>query len=427
MYERTVLSNGLRLLVSPMPHAYSVSIGSFIGTGSRYEDDVHAGVSHFIEHMLFKGTEKWPTARALSEAIEGVGGVSNAGTGRDSTAYWMKVVRHHMPVAIDVLVDMLRKSTFVPEEIERERQVIAEEIKMYLDNPEDLAQQAITTLQWPDNPAGRDIAGTLASVANLTRDQIIQFMNEHYGPTNTVFAIAGNVTLPEIVDYLEADLGDWQGGARQSYIPIQSDQVAPRVHTIFRQTEQGNLYMTVPSLPRNDPERFILGLLNAVLGEGTSSRLFQEIREKHGLAYNVESYIETLNETGVIGAYAGVDPERIDQAIRAILDEWDRSKQELIPPAELDRAREYVKGRMLLRMEDTSVVADWYGHQELLQTNEVMDVEEVIARMDEITAEDVRAMAQRLFVPEKTNLAVVGPFGAPNAPDTERFRKLLTA
>jgi predicted Zn-dependent peptidase len=425
MFERTVLSNGLRLLVAPMPHIHSVSIGFFIGTGSRYEDDARAGVSHFIEHMLFKGTEKWPTARALAEAIEGIGGIINAGTGRDLTNYWVKVARPHMQVATDVLVEMLRKSTFVPEEIEKERQVIAEEIKMSLDNPDELAQLAISELQWPGNPAGRDVAGTRESVAGLTREQIIQYLGEHYGPTNTVLAIAGNVTLQEVSARFEADFGDWQGGSRQDYLPVTSAQREPRVRTLYRPTEQGNLCMAVPSLPRNDPERFILRLLNAVLGEGMSSRLFQEIREKRGLAYSVESYIETLEETGVIGAYAGVDPERIDQAIQAILDEWKRTTQELIPQDELNRAREFAKGRLLLRMEDTFAVAAWNGQQELLQP-EVMSVEEVIADLDAVTPQQVQAMAQRLFVPEKINLAVVGPFGAQDAPETERFRQILT-
>jgi predicted Zn-dependent peptidase len=249
-------------------------------------------------------------------------------------------------------------------------------------------------------------------------------MSEHYGPTNTVLAIAGNVTLQEIFDRFQSDFGDWQGGSRRSYVPVSSDQGEPRVRTLYRPTEQGNLCMCVPSLARNDPQRFVLRLLNAVLGEGMSSRLFQEIREKRGLAYSVESYIETLDETGVIGAYAGVDPERIDQAIRAILDEWERAKQELVPQDELNRAREFAKGRLLLRMEDTFAVAAWNGQQELLQ-GEVMSVEDVIAEMDVVTPEQVQAMAQRVFAPEKINLAIVGPFGAQDAPETERFRQIL--
>jgi predicted Zn-dependent peptidase len=424
MLERTVLSNGLRLLVSPMPQTHSVSLGIFIGTGSRYEEDAIAGASHFIEHMLFKGTRKWPTAKDLAVTIEGIGGIINAGTAREMTNYWVKVAQPHFPVAMDVLADMLRQPLFAEEEIEKERQVIIEEIKMTLDTPDELVQLVISELQWPNNPIGRDIAGTRESVGSLTRERILRYMDEHYGPGNTVLAIAGNVTLEGILGMVEDHFDDWRGGSRHSYLPFDSVQDGPRVNTVYRPTEQANVCMSVPALARNDPDRFVLRLLNAVLGEGMSSRLFQEIREKRGLAYNVESYIETLDETGVIGAYAGVDPGRVDQALQAILDEWSRIQQEPVLEDELNKAREFVKGRLLLRMEDTFAVAAWNGQQELLQ-NEVMTVEEVIAALDAVTPAQIQALAGKLFAQTKVNLGIVGPFGSEENSDRDRFRQLL--
>lgn len=425
MYERTVLSNGLRVLVAPMPQTHSVSIGFFIGTGSRYETDEAAGASHFIEHMMFKGTRKRPTAGELAEAIEGVGGISNAGTGREMTDFWVKVARNHFPVALDVLVDMLRESVFDAGDIERERQVIIEEIKMTFDAPDELVTLAISELQWPGNPAGRDIAGTRESVACMSRDQLVEYVARHYGPSNTILSIAGNVSLQGVMDAVRDHLSDWQGGARQTFQPIDGrDRNGPSVQTIFRSTEQANVCLSVPAFARNDPRRFPLRMLNGILGEGMSSRLFQEIREKQALAYSVGSYIETLDETGVIGVYAGVDPEQTVRMIGTVLKEWDRICQEPVTSEELDRAREFHKGRMLLSLEDTMTVASWNGRQELLQ-GDVMSPEAYLAAMDAVTVEEVQSIAQQLLDPSKVSLAIVGPFGTEDAPDSNRFRRLL--
>ena len=426
MFERIVLPNGLRLLVCPMPHTYSVSVGFFLGTGSRFEAEPIGGASHFIEHMLFKGTERFPTANDIAITIEGIGGMFNASTGREVTNYWVKVARPHFKTALDVLVDMLRHSRFVQEEIEKERQVIIEEINMTLDVPEDLVQLAISALQWPDNPIGRDVAGTKESVGAMSRSTLLDYMAAHYGPTNTVLAITGNITVADSLSVVQAYLGDWQGGSRQAYVPHADSQTEPRVKVIYRPTEQANLCLSLPGLSRKEPERFVLRLINAILGEGMSSRLFQEIREKQALAYAVESYLEVLDETGALGAYAGVEPDKTDRTIQAILAEWDRLRQQPVSQSELDKTREFVKGRILLRMEDTYAVTVWNGEQELLQS-QVMSVEEVIAVLDAITPADILALAQRIFDPSKINLAIVGPFGSLEAPETDRFRRLLAS
>lgn len=424
MFERTVLDNGLRVLVSPMPHTHSVSVGVFIGTGSRFEDDAIGGASHFIEHMLFKGTKRRPTAQDLATTIEGIGGVFNAGTGREMTNYWVKVAAPHFKTAVDVLTDMLRDSLFLDEEIQREKRVISEEIKMSQDTPEDLVQLVSNALQWPDNPLGRDVAGTVESVNSLKRDDLLQHLTGHYGPDNTVVSVAGAIDVSEVMETVGAYLGDWHGNVQQDYRPFQDAQTAPRVSVVYRPIQQMNLCLSVPSLPRDHPERFVLRLLNTILGEGMSSRLFQEIREKRGLAYQVESYIEAFYETGVMGVYAGVDPQHADQAIQAIIGEWNRMQEKASTEEELVKAREFVKGRLLLRMEDTFAVAAWNGQQELLQP-EVLSVEEVIEALDAVTPAQIQSLAQRLFLPSKMNLAIVGPFGSPENPEVDRFRNLL--
>jgi predicted Zn-dependent peptidase len=419
MYQKTTLDNGLRILTSPMPHTRSVSIGFFIGAGSRYESDEQGGVSHFIEHMLFKGTEKRPVARDIAVAIEGIGGIFNAATGRESSLYWIKVAQPHLDIAIDVLVDMLRHSKFDPAELERERRVIIEEINLTLDTPASLVHLLINDLIWPNHPLGRDVAGSKESLSALDRKGLLAYLNRHYQPSNTVVSVAGNVEHEAVVGGMAAFLGDWAVSDPPSYRPVEDNQTDVRLRIHRKDTEQAHLCLSVPGIPRDHPDRFKLRMLNTVLGEGMSSRLFTEIREKHGLAYSIYSYLSAMHDTGAVGVYAGVDPRRIEDAIRAILGEWDRLRQESVPADELVKAKEFVKGRLLLQMEDSFSVAAWVGRQEVLSP-EVLTVDEVVQAVEAVTAADVQQVAQDLFLGEKLNLAVVGPFQ-----DGEGFRGLL--
>lgn len=419
MYRKTVLDNGLRILTSAMPHTRSVSIGFFVGVGSRYELDEQGGVSHFIEHMLFKGTAKRPTAREIAVAIEGIGGVFNASTGREASLYWAKVAQPHLDIAIDVLVDMLRRAKFEPEEINRERRVIIEEINLTLDMPDSLVHLLINELVWPNHPLGRDVAGTKESLGTLDREGLLTYLKCHYQPSNTVVSVAGNVEHEAVVGKIGAFLGDWAMGEVASYRPAEDNQAEPRLRIHYRETEQAQLCLSVPGIPRDHPDRFKLRLLNTVLGEGMSSRLFTEIREKRGLAYSVNSYVSAMHDTGAVGVYAGVDPRRIEDAIKAILAEWDRLRQESVPADELAKAKEFVKGRLLLQMEDSFSVAAWFGRQEVLSP-EVLTVNEVIEAIDAVTVTDIQRVAQGLFLGERLNLAVVGPFE-----DGKGFRELL--
>ena len=420
MYRRTVLDNGLRILTSTLPHTHWVSIAVFIGTGSRYESDEQSGASHFIEHILFKGTAKHPTAREIAIAIERIGGIFNASVGQEESTYWAKVAQPHLDTALDVLADMLRHARFDPVEIDKERDVITKEINLTLDTPSDLVHLLNNQLVWPDHPLGRDVAGTEDSIASLGRDKLLDYMNSHYLPNNTVISVAGNVEHEAVVDQIAARLGDWASGEIVSYQPAQDGQSEPRVRVHSQNTRQAYLCLSVPGLPRDHPDRLNLRLLNAVLGEGMSPRLFTSIREKRGLAYNVDSYISALYDTGVVGAYAGVDPEDIEDAIEAILQEWDELRREEIPSEELARAKDFTQGQLLLFTEDSLNVALWFGSQEIL-FSEVLTHEEVIEAIEAITAADIQRVAQTLFREEKLNLAVVGPFNG-----QESFRELLT-
>jgi len=390
-----------------MPHTYSICIGIFVGTGSRYERDSEAGVSHFIEHLSFKGTKQRATSREISEAIEGVGGMLNGGTDKELTIYWCKVARPHFPLAIDVLTDMLAHSIFDPKEIEKERQVIIEEIKMTLDSPQQRANMLLDELMWPNQPLGRDVAGSKETVASLTRQDILEYQAQRYLANNAVISIAGDITHEEAVESLGNSLSSWHRGTPQVYSPADTDQEQPRLRIEHRDTEQAHLCLAVPGLSITHPDRFVLDLLSVILGEGMSSRLFLEIREKQGLAYAINSYADHFLDTGSLGVYAGVEPECLPATIKAILNELNKLK-EGIPLHELAKARELCKGRLLLRMEDTRSVVGWLGGQELLSGG-ILSIDEVISIIDSIQADDLASIAQSLLTGEKLNLTVVGP------------------
>ena len=419
MYQRTVLDNGLRILTSTMPHTHSVSITVFIGTGSRYESAEQSGASHFIEHMVFKGTAKRPTAKDIAITIERIGGFFDASVGQEESTFWARITQPHLDTALDVMADMLRHARFDPAEIDKERGVIAREINLTLDTPSDLVHLLNNQLVWPDHPLGRDVAGTEESIASLNRDGLLAYKNNHYLPNNTVVSIAGNVEHEAVVSQIAACLGDWARGKVASYQPARNDQSEPRVRVHNQDTRQSYLCLSVPGLPRDHPDRLNLRLLNTVLGEGMSSRLFSGIREKRGLAYNVDSYISALYDTGVIGVDAGVDPGYIGAAIEAILAEWDELRQEEIPSEELTRAKDFIKRQWLLFTEESLSVALWFGSQEIL-FSEVLTYEEAIEAIKAITTADIHRVAQTLFREEKLNLAVVGPSNG-----QEGFRELL--
>jgi predicted Zn-dependent peptidase len=359
--------------------------------------------------MIFKGTAKRPSAREISEAIEGIGGIMNGATGRESTVYWAKVASARLPTAVDVLADMVLNSLFRPDEVEKERRVIVEEIRMTLDSPADLVHDVIDEVLWGDQPLGWDIAGTPESLGRIGREELLNYVHSYYLATASVVSIAGNVEVEKVVDMIGAMLGSLPTGDPVPAPAAQPPLPGPKVKVVSRDTEQANWCLAVPALPYTDPRRYVLSLLNTVLGEGMSSRLFQKIREEQGLAYSVHSYVSQYRDAGSITVYAGVDVKQAVRSLTATLSELARMAREPVSQEELGKAKEYTKGRLVLGLEDTRGLAQWYGGQELL-LEEIRTVDEVMASIDAVTAEDITALAQELFQTSNLNLAVVGPF-----------------
>jgi predicted Zn-dependent peptidase len=414
MYQVHRLENGLRIYLVPVPGFQSVSLGIFVRVGSRYERSAAAGVSHFIEHMLFKGTARRPSAKIIAETIEGVGGMSNAYTSQEATVYYAKVAAAQASTALDVLADMVRHPLFDPVEFEKERYVIGEELNMIYDSPDSWADILLEQVLWPNHPLGHNIVGTADSLTSLSRDTLTRFFQTNYHPDNVLVAIGGAFEADKILGELAALLGDWQPGEIPQFEPVPAPQTKARWHVENRPIEQGHLCLALPGLSRRDPNRYALSVLNAVLGEGMSSRLFLNIREEKGLAYAVDSSLNLFQDTGSLTVYAGVDPERAPEALQAILDELDRLRAERVPPAELRKVKEFLKGRLVLGLEDSFSQAAWVAYQALFM-DEIKRPEEVLEIYEAVTADEVLAVAQKVISPSAYNFAAVGPFGAGEA------------
>lgn len=413
MYQRSVLDNKLRVLTSTMAHTQSVSMVICVGAGSRYESDELAGVSHFIEHLPFKGTESWPTARAVSEAIEGVGGVMNASTDREMTVFWCKVALLHYKTAFAVLMDMVLHSRLDPEDVEKEREVIQEELRMTYDQPSYRVDLLIDEAMWPDQAMGRDVGGTPETVAEIKQKDIREYMHQQYNPANTVVAVAGNVTHEEVVDMLAETTRNWKPLESLDWEPATDNVDGPLVKVERRHSDQTHLCLGVPGLSLTHPDRYAFNLMNTILGDGMSSRLFLNLREEQGLAYDVHSSSSNYRDTGALVVYCGVEPSKTNDAVKTIVKEFQGMHQ--VPSEqELNKAREYTKGGLLLRMEDTRAVASWLGAQELLQDS-VRTPQEVVESLDAVTPADIARVAEKFLNDEKMRLAVVGPRGGVKA------------
>lgn len=408
MYQRITLPNGIRLFVSSLPHLRSASIAFYFAVGARYEPAESAGASHFIEHMLFKGSERYPTAQLISETIEGVGGVLDAATDKEITVYSAKVASARFDLALDLIADMVRHPLMDPAEVEKERGVILEELAMYRDSPADWVSVLADEAMWPGLPLGREVAGDRETVSALSAETMAAYKRRYYTPSNLVVSVAGDVTREQVVEAVTARLGDWTGGDAPTWSPSPIPLNAQRVYLETRPTEQTNLCLLTPGIGHNDRRHYAMTLLNAALGDGMSSRLFIEIRERLGLAYDISSGPSYYHGTGSFTVSAGVEPRRAEATIRASLKELRRLTQEPLSAAELTRAREYTKGRMALRLEDTYSVAAWMGGQEIV-TGEPLELDEVFDRIDCVTTEDILALSRDLFTTEGLRLAVIGP------------------
>ena len=407
-YERTTLPNGLRLLMAPMPGMRSASISFFFTVGSRYESNTNAGISHFIEHMLFKGSEKYPNARLISEAIEGVGGIVNGSTGKELTNYSARVPGEHLPAVLDVLADMVHHSLFDPVEIEKERSVIIEELSSTRDDPQEWVGLLIDEVMWPRLPLGRDDAGYIETVSKIQRQQMLDYLDEYYRPNSLIISVAGNIDPARIIEKCNRLFRKWQPREHSTWTKCFPPADTSPVVLIEKETEQVNLCLGTLGIAYSSPDYYTLMLINAILGDGMSSRLFQTIREEQGLAYDIGSYFNSYAETGNFVVSAGVDPSQVEPAIRAIVCELSGLCTTLVAADELDRIKAYVRGGLVLGLEGTSQVAYWLGSQESLR-GKILDVDEIIAHIESVTALEIQRVAQTCFAPQWRHLALIGP------------------
>jgi len=419
VFEREVLPNKLRVLTAPLDHAQSVSCFVMLAAGSRYERAQNRGIAHFAEHMFFKGTERRPSSRDLTTLIDGIGGEFNAFTSKEYTGYYVRCAGADRDIAFDVLLDMLRHSKFDPEEIEREKGVILEEMNMYQDTPRDHIGTVYENLMYGDNPLGWETLGTKETIKGAGRDTFIDYIDEWYTADRMVVGVGGMVG-DDLTPMLERLLGDLQPDGDRRPAPAQLDrEPGPRVAVHHKDAEQAHLILGVPSYPIEHPDRYTLQMLTAVLGSGMSSRLFLEVRERRGLAYYVHGLNHSYTDAGSLLAQAGVDINRIDEAIKVIVEQFNRMAEEEVGSEELEKTRSMVKGRFVLRTEGPQGLIMYGLNREVLE-GKVLEPDELLEKIDAVTAADIQRVAQDLIAHDKLHLAVIGPFQ-----DEERFRNVL--
>lgn len=407
--RRSVLDSGLRVVTEALPELRSVTIGAWVGTGSRDETDAQSGASHFLEHLLFKGTPD-RSAREIAEAVESVGGEMNAFTGQEETVFYVRVPDAHLEVAIDILSDVLWRPAFRPDEVDSERQVILEEIGMRDDTPDDLVHDVFAGALFPGHPLGRSVLGTDSSIEAMPRDDIAAYHSAHYRPANIVIAAAGNLTHDDLVDRLSPRVGALDGDRPVRDVDGFGD--SQPVTSIERPTEQAHVVVGMRSIPQLDPDRYALTVLNQALGGGMSSRLFQEVREERGLAYSVFSYRGAFADAGLLAVYAGTSPERVRETLDVIDAELDRLVTDGgLPKRELDAAKGHLKGSIAMSLETSSSRMRRLGRAELIE-GEIPSLDEIVARIDAVGGDDVARVVERVIANRPRTLATVGPFSA---------------
>ncbi len=406
--EIATLDSGLRVIACPMPHARSAAISIYFNAGSRYEaTDADAGISHFLEHLCFKGTPRRPTPRDVAIEIDALGGLFNAATDRELTVYYGKVAAEHTAQALDLLTDTVQHSLLRDEEIERERRVVLEELASVEDAPDEQASLALDGLLWPDQPIGRDVAGTPASVQGIDPDRIRDYYREQYVANAAVVAVAGAVEPSMLHGLVESCADGWEGGTPADWVRARRDPRGERVRLVTKETEQAYVSVGVRGLDARDDDRYALGLLSVVLGEGMSSRLFLRLREELGLCYDVHTSTSFLQDAGAFAVHAGVDPANASATVEEITRELARARAS-IDAGELARSQQQIRSRLQLQLEESRSVSAWYGTRAALNMP-LLSPDEAIAAFDAVTLDDIERVAQRLIVEEELHLAVVGP------------------
>jgi len=419
LFKKKALQNGLRLVTVPMPGSKTVTVLILVGTGSEYETKEINGISHFLEHMIFKGTKKRPTPAVIAQELDEIGGEFNAFTSKEHTGYYAKVNYKQLDLALDWISDIFLNSQFPAAEIERERGVILEEINMYMDLPMHYVSNLWEELLYGDQPAGWPIWGTKNVILNLTRENFFNYFNSQYCARNTIVCVAGNFDEKNIEEKIEKYFSGIRKEEFKDKLKVAEAQEKPGIIVYFKETDQTHLCLGVRGYDIFHKDKYAFNILGTILGGFMSSRLFQEVREKRGLAYYIRTGIETAIDSGYLVTQAGVANTKAEEAITAILAEYKKIRDIKISEEELIRAKEHIKGNTLLNLETSDETASFVAGQEILK-KEILTPEEVFARIDEVAIDDIQRVAQDIFKPEKLNLALIGPFK-----EKDKFEKLL--
>lgn len=412
-YHVTKLPNGAQIACVEMPHMRSTTVGFWVGVGGRHETARQSGMSHFIEHLLFKGTRQ-RSAKKITQAVEGLGGYLNAFTTEDHTCYYAKAGARHLPTLCDVLGDMFLDSQFAPLEIEREREVIREEILMYRDHPAQHAQELLTATMWPRHPLGRPLTGSVETISRFERGELLDFQREHYNGSTTIVTVAGPVTHADAVKTLRPWVSKIPIGKTPSFLGCRLRNGPARVSLFTQETEQTNLAMGFHAFGRNDERRFALKLLSVILGENMSSRLFQKLRERHGFCYSVHTCMVMLEDTGSLHISAGLDPGNLERALKMILRELESICHRAPSRGELKNAQDYTIGQTFMGLESTSNQVMWMG-ENLLAYGRIHDPAEIEQKILGVTPQEVQQVACHCLSRAKLGLALVGPMKDPTA------------
>ncbi|MBN1258428.1 insulinase family protein [Candidatus Peregrinibacteria bacterium] len=419
MHKVTTLESGLRIVTSPLEGTKSITVLCLVGAGSRNEKKEINGISHFLEHMFFKGAKKYKKAADVSSAIDAVGADFNAFTGKEYAGYFVKCASRHKEIAFDVLGDMMINSTFLPEEIEKERGVILEEFNMYQDTPVYQVAWDFEHLVFGDQPLGWDEVGSKEVIKRVTQNDFVHYKKSLYTPDNTVISVAGDLEESEIVGLTKKFFPFDDGKRAYQFVPYRKIAGGKKVNVRNKKTEQGHLILGVEAVPARHPDEFTAKILSVILGGNMSSRMFLGVRESKGLCYYIRTNTDVYADTGTLSTSAGVDLTRADMAIQAILNEYKRISEEKVSPSELKKAKEFMKGKIILRLEDSEEVSHLMGKQALLYDT-IDSVDEIIRKTDAVTADDVLRLSRELFKEENLRLSLIGPFE-----DESHFENLL--
>lgn len=421
MFQVSKLSNDLTLITVDVPQLESATTLIAVPAGSRFETESQNGISHFLEHMFFKGSKKYPSTEIIANLVDGIGAVNNAATSKEWTYYWIKSSAKHIDLASDVIASMIREPLFDKTEIEREKGVIVEELRMYRDNPMRYIWDLYERLQFGDQPLGWDVGGSEQTVNSITRSDFQKYVKSLYDPSKMVLVYAGKLpqNIKSIAEKHFSDLPKHQHFNALTYVP--QPQTKPRVNLFYKKTDQANLVLGVQAIDRHDPRRYALKLLGTILGGGMSSRLFMQVRERRGLAYTTNAGADYYVDTGLFACFAGLKLEKVEEGLKVIMEEMSKLTTTLVGDKELQKAKEMERGHLALRSESTNFLAEHFAIEYLLD-REIEPFDKYLAKIDQVTPEEIMQVAKELFVPNKYNLQIISP-----RRDTATFLKILKA